>query len=271
MEKDIILLGDCLDMMKDIPDGSVDMICTDLPYEVLHKSNPHAQWDRIIPFEPLWSQYERIIKDDGAIALFAQGMFTAKLMMSNPKLWRYNLVWDKMRCTGFLNANRMPLRCHEDICVFYKKLPTYNPQLEDLDGREPSHPQGNGTHKDTNQCYGKVKRIYKGRTYESVPRVESTVPSDKKMPRSIIRIKKEHESTVKHPTQKPVELLRYLIRTYTNPGELVLDSCMGSGTACIAAIKEGRHYIGIEKNDKYFAVAEQRIKEENQQLKIQFT
>ncbi len=269
IELDHIYNEDCLVGMQRIQDGSIDMICTDLPYAVLHKNNPHAQWDRLIPFEPLWEQYERVIKDNGAIVLFAQGMFTAQLMMSNPKLWRYNLVWNKMRCTGFLNANRMPMRCHEDICVFYKKLPTYNPQLEDLNGREPTHPQGNGTHKDTNRCYGKVNRIYKGRTYESVPRVESTVPDDKKMPRSIIEIKKEHESTVLHPTQKPVALLRYLIRTFTNPGETVLDSCMGSGTTAIAAIKEDRHFIGFETNSEYFYKAQSRIKNEQSQLKMQ--
>ncbi len=147
-----ILHGDCLELMKDIPDGSIDMICCDLPYEVLHKNNPNAQWDRLIPFEPLWKHYERIIKRNGAIVLFAQGMFTAQLMMSNPKLWRYNLVWDKKRVTSFLNANRMPMRCHEDICVFYKRLPVYHPQY--IDG-EPNHSRGNGKHKETNNCYGK--------------------------------------------------------------------------------------------------------------------
>lgn len=141
MSKIELIQGDCLVEMKNIPDKSIDMILCDLPYEVLHKNNPHAQWDRLIPFDKLWEQYERVIKDNGAIVLFAQGMFTAKLMMSNPKLWRYNLVWDKQRVTGFLNANRMPMRCHEDICVFYKSLPTYNPQY--IDGK-PNHSRGNG-------------------------------------------------------------------------------------------------------------------------------
>ena len=268
-----IIQGDCLEIMKEIPDGSIDMICCDLPYEVLHKNNPHAQWDRLIPFEPLWEQYERIIKDNGAILLFAQGMFTAKLMLSNPRLWRYNLIWDKCRVTGFLNANRMPLRCHEDICVFYKSLPVYNPQY--IDGK-PNHSRGTGKHKKTNNCYGKYvettgnavdttavgKRDYQGRTYERVPRVETTVPEGKKLPRSIIQIKKEHESTVFHPTQKPVELLRWLIRTYTNEGSIVLDNCCGSGTTAIAAIREKRKFICIEKDPKYFEIAEKRIKEE---------
>lgn len=210
-----ILFGDCLQLMKDIPDGSIDMVCCDLPYQVLHRNNPHAQWDRMLPLDTLWEEYRRVTKPEAAIVLFAQGMFTARLMMSNPSMWRYNLVWDKCRVTGFLNANRMPLRCHEDICVFYRSLPVYHPQYEQ---GEPSHPQGKGKHKLTNNCYGKYGADYKGRTYESIPRVASTVPSGKKHPRSIVAIKKEHESTVFHPTQKPVQLIRWLIRTYADMG-----------------------------------------------------
>ena len=130
MEIDKIYNEDCLVGMKAIPDKSIDCIICDLPYGVLNRQNKSAQWDNIIPFEPLWEQYERVIKDNGAIVLFAQGMFTAQLMMSNPKLWRYNLIWDKInRSTGFLNANRCPLRIHEDIVIFYKSQPTYNPQF----------------------------------------------------------------------------------------------------------------------------------------------
>jgi DNA modification methylase len=264
MEKDKIYKGDCLDLMKEIPDGSIDCILCDLPYQVLHKNNPNAQWDRIIPFEPLWKQYKRIIKDNGAIVLFAQGMFTAQLMMSNPKMWRYNLVWDKMRVTGFLNANRMPMRCHEDICVFYKSLPTYNPQME---YGQPNHSQGNGKHKETNNCYGQYKQ---GRAYDydkGIKKVEPTRPNEK-FPKSIIRIRKEHESKVFHPTQKSVELLRYLIRTYTNENDVVLDNCCGSGSTIVAAIKEKRHFIGIEKNEEYFEKASKRIKEEQKQLTL---
>ena len=123
IELDKIYNEDCLIGMQRIPDGSIDAVICGLPYEVLHKNNPNAQWDRMIPLEPLWEQYRRVIKNNGIICLFCQGMFTAKLMMSQPKLWRYNLIWDKCRVTGFLNANRMPLRCHEDIAVFYKSLP----------------------------------------------------------------------------------------------------------------------------------------------------
>lgn len=257
IDLDTIYNEDCLVGMQRIEDGSVDAIITDLPYSVLNKSNPNAQWDNIIPFEPLWEQYERVIKDNGAIVLFAQGMFTAKLMMSQPKLWRYNLVWDKVRATGFLNANRMPLRYHEDICVFYKSLPTYNPQMEDLNGREPNHPQGYGEHVEKNSCYGKVGRT--NPTYE-----------DKKHPRSIIRIKAVHCNEGQcHPTQKPIELLRYLIRTYTNDGETVLDNCMGSGTTAIAAMREHRHFIGFELNEEYYNKACERIRNEQAQLTLQ--
>lgn len=250
IEPNNIYMGDCLDLMKDIADKSIDAIICDLPYGVLNRGNKSAQWDIVLPFDTLWKQYERVIKDNGAIVLFSQGMFTAQLMMSNPKLWRYNLVWDKRRATGFLNANRMPLRYHEDICVFYKKLPTYTPQMEDLNGREPNHTQGHGLHNEKNQCYGNVNRI--NPTY-----------TDKKHPRSIIAIPAIHCSEGQsHPTQKPVELMRYLIRTYTNPGDVILDNTMGSGTTCVAAIKEGRKYIGIEKDNNYFEIAKKRIETE---------
>lgn len=259
MELDTIYNEDCLEGMTRIDDKSIDAIICDLPYEVLHRTNPNAQWDRQIPFEPLWEQYERIIKDNGAIVLFGQGMFTSDLMQSNRKLWRYNLIWNKGRTTSFLNANRMPLRCHEDICVFYKSLPTYHPQMEDLNGREPNHPQGHGKHNEKNQCYGKVNRI--NPTY-----------TNKKHPRSIINIKAVHCSEGQsHPTQKPVDLIRYLIRTYTNSGEVVLDNCMGSGTTAVAALREGRHYIGFELNTEYFEIAQKRILQEQQQLTLRFS
>ncbi len=211
MKIDRIYNTDCLIGMKEVPDKSVDAIICDLPYSVLHKNNPNTSWDVEIPFVPLWEQYERVIKDKGAILLFGQNLFTAKLIMSNPKLFRYTLVWDKMRTTGFLNANRMPLRRHEDIVVFYKSLPVYHPQMT---MGEPSHPRGDGEHKETNRCYGKYKM---GRVYECVKRTPATRPGEK-FPTSVIHIKKEHERTVYHPTQKPVDLVRYLIRTYTDVG-----------------------------------------------------
>lgn len=257
IELDTIYNMDCLEGMKMIPDGAVDAIICDLPYEVLHKNNPNAQWDRMIPMEPLWEQYKRVIKDNGAILLFCQGMFTADLMQSNRKMWRYNLVWDKVRTTGFLNANRMPLRNHEDICVFYRQLGTYNPQMETLNGRERNHSRGHGNHVEKNSCYGKVDRIT---TYE-----------DKKHPRSIIVKQAVHCNEDQfHPTQKPLDLMRYLVLTYTNPGDVVLDNCMGSGTTAIAAMREKRHFVGFELNKEYFDKAVERINRERQQPALDF-
>lgn len=241
---------DCLDAMRHIPDDSVDFLCADLPYGVLNKGNVSAQWDRVIPFEPLWEQFNRICKDNAAMVFFAQGMFTAKLMMSQPNIWRYNLVWDKKRATGFLNSNRMPLRYHEDIVVFYKKMPTYNPQMEDLNGRQPNHWQGYGVHNEKNQCYGKVRKCI----------TENTI-QDKKYPRSIIAIPQDHSAERVHPTQKPVSLIRYLIRTFSNPNDVVFDPTMGSGTTCVTAALEHRRYIGIEKEQEYFDIACKRVKE----------
>ena len=239
---------DCLVGMTKIEDKSIDMICCDLPYGVLNRNNKAAKWDTVIPFDKLWEQYERIIKDDGTIVLFGQGLFSAKLMMSNEKLYRYNLVWEKDRPTGFLNAKRMPLRSHEDIMIFYKKSGTYNPQMEYAPDRR-NHSIGKGQHKDKNQCYGKMDRI------------EETFMSDYKFPRSILKVKKEHLCTGnEHPTQKPVELIEWLIKTYTNEGEIVLDNCMGSGTTAVACINTKRNYIGFELDRQYFEMSQNRIK-----------
>lgn len=241
--------------MQKLPDKTVDMILCDLPYEVLHKNNPHAQWDRLLPFDKLWEQYERVIKDNGAIVLFAQGIFTAKLMMSNTKMWRYNLVWDKInRPTGFLNANRCPLRIHEDILVFYKKQPTYNPQFTIGEKSHSRGKCGNGIGGAKNRCYGDFKQT------------EATLTNEK-YPNSIISVPKEH-SNFYHPTKKPVALLEYLIKTYSNEGETVLDNTMGSGSTLIACINTNRKGIGIELNNEYFNIAEKRIKEHKQQLKL---
>ena len=247
---------DCLEGMKRIPDGSVDCIVCDLPYEVLNKNNANVQWDRIIPFEPLWEQYERVTKDNAAIILFAQGMFTAKMMVSNPKLWRYNLIWQKDRPTGFLNAKRMPMRSHEDICVFYKQLPTYNPQMVKCEPHKRNHSKGDGKHSQKNSCYG---------TFVEVP----TIISDEKYPTSIISVSKEHKiGHFFHPTQKPVALIQYLIRTYSNEGDLVLDNCSGSGTTAISCIKEKRNFICFEKDETYWKKSVERVEKEQQQLTL---
>lgn len=262
--------GDCLEEMKKIGRGGVSLVLCDLPYGVLHKNNPNSAWDIAIPMEPLWAQYERVIKDDGAIVLFGQGMFTAKMMIAGEKLWRYNLVWDKEVTSGFLNANRMPLRQHEDIMVFYKNLPKYNPQMEigDL-----NHPQGKGHHRDTNNCYGKFKTkgFKTGRLYEYKKPVKHNCYGSKngiivvppthpglKFPSSIVRFAKERTDKA-HPTQKPVALLEWLIKTYTDKGEVVLDNTMGSGSTGVACVNTGRSFIGIEKDDRFFEIAKARI------------
>lgn len=246
-ESTTILLGDCLERMKEIPDGSVDMVLCDLPYGVVNRDNPHAVNDIVIPFAPLWSQYKRVCKKNAAIVLFDQGMFSAKLMLSQPSLWRYNLVWDKVRSTGLLNANRMPLRGHEDILVFYRSLPEYHPQMEDLNGREPNHDQGHGVHNEKNGVYGNFQRI--NPSYE-----------DRKHPRSVIRVNAVHCNEDQcHPNQKPVKLLEWLIRSYTGPGDTVLDNAMGSGSTGVACVNTGRRFIGIEINPVYYAAAALRI------------
>ena len=246
---------DCLEGMKHIPDGSIDAIICDLPYGVLNSESEGGGWDSLIPFEPLWEQYLRVAKPNAAIVLFCQGMFTAQLMMSQPKLWRYNLIWDKSVKSGFLNANRMPLRIHEDIAVFYEQLPTYNPQM--LKGEIHRRNCGTGKKdKATNRCYGE---------YKNTP---STI-SDEMFPTSIINISKGNSPEVWiHPTQKPVDLLRYLIRTYSNEGDTILDNCMGSGTTAVACIKEKRHFIGFELNKQYYDKAYKRIDAAKRQLTL---
>ena len=239
---------DCLEGMKLITDHTIDCVVCDLPYGVLNKGNKNARWDIQIPLEPLWEEYKRICKKNAPIILFAQGMFTAKLMMSNPKMWRYNLIWDKKASTGFLNANRMPLRSHEDICVFYKKLPVYHPQRIKCDWHRRNHSRGSLKYPITNRCYGKFKEY-------------PSIISDEKYPNSIVHIPKEHSiGTFYHPTQKPVALLEYLVKTYTNEGDTVLDNCMGSGTTAVACMNTGRNYIGFELDKEYYDLSIKRIK-----------
>ena len=241
---DLFFKGDCLEVMKTIANESVDMILCDLPYGVLNKSNKDAKWDSVIPFDKLWEQYERIIKPNGAIVLFGSGMFTAKLMMSNPKLWKYNLVWQKGgRVTGFLNSKKMPLREHEDIVVFYKKQPTYNPQMVYCP-ESRNHSRGKQEKEQTNRCYGQIHKV-------------EDIITDYKYPRSVLNFAKPHPAV--HPTQKPVKLCEWLIKTYTNEGETVLDNCMGSGTTGVAAKRTGRRFIGIENDEKYYTMAIERI------------
>ena len=242
-----VLHGDCLELMKDIPDGSIDMILCDLPYEVLNKNNENVNWDRLLCFKTLWNHYERVIKDNGAIVLTAQGLFTVDLINSNRNMFRYGIVWDKVAKTGFLNANRMPLRQHEDICIFYKKLPVYNPQMTKCEPHKRNHSKGNLKSPTKNSCYG---------DFVEVP----TLISDEKFPTSILTIPKDHKNgNFFHPTQKPIALFENLIKTYTNENDLVLDNCAGSGTTGIACLNTNRNYILMEKEEKYFEIINKRI------------
>lgn len=232
--------GDCLELMKDIPYKSIDMILCDLPYGVTNNKK-----DIALPFNKLWEQYERVIKDDGAIVLFAQGTFYIDLVNSNRNLFRYDLVWDKVLTSGFLNAKRMPLRQHEQIAVFYKKLPTYNPQK--VKGSK-------------NHSKGKVKEIDVNNNYGNHSFVDNReLLGDMKNPTSIVTFSKPHPSICVHPTQKSVELMEWLIKTYTNENDLVLDNCMGSGTCGVACVNTNRNFIGIELDEKYFGIAKSRI------------
>ena len=270
---------DCMKILKDIPDASVDCICADLPY-----GQTRNKWDTIIPLEDyvivnkhqlskdefllycyktgqldyrkalkhfndnkkngLWTEYKRIIKDNGAIILFANGMFTEKLMKSNEKMWRYNLIWEKTQPTGFLNANRMPLRSHEDICIFYKKQTTYNPQKTNGHVRKVSTAEHKRNSKQSTN-YNQVKN----HSYDSTER----------FPKSIWKYPKDTQKSALTPTQKPLALLEELIKTYTNPGDLVLDNTMGSGTTGIACKKLNRDFIGIEQDFECYQIAQQRI------------
>ena len=229
-----LLNGDCLELMKNIPDKSIDMILCDLPY-----GTTHNKWDTIIPFDKLWAQYKRIIKDNGAILLFSQMPFGASLIMSNPKMFRYEWIWEKNQAVGFLNAKKMPLRKHENILVFYKHLPTYNPQgLIKLD--EPIQEEGSANRNGKN--YGVADK--------SFIRTHTNYPTD------IITFSKDSGY---HPTQKPVDLLEYLIKTYTNEGDTVLDNCMGSGSTGVACKNTNREFIGMELDEKYYKIACERL------------
>ena len=229
--------GDCLELMKDIPDKSIDMILCDLPY-----GTTACKWDNVIPFEPLWEQYNRIIKDNGAVVLFGSEPFSSYLRMSNIKNYKYDWIWEKEQGIGNLNANKMPLKKTENISVFYKRLPIYNPQFT------------------VGKIY-EIKRDYNsnvifGKTGTKQGYV--TKNDGKRYPTNILIYKRELKHRL-HPTQKPVALLEYLIKTYTNENEIVLDNCMGSGSTGVACLNTNRNFIGIELNENYFNIAKERI------------
>lgn len=239
---------DCISCMKRIPDGTVDMILCDLPYGITQN-----HWDCYIPLEQLWEQYLRVIKPSGAIVLTSQGLFTAKLIMSQPRYFKYKWVWEKSKPTNFLNAKRQPLRKYEDVCVFYKRQPTYHPQMT------LGAPYDKGTRKNQlSGSYGDFQPVHVSSNGE-------------RYPTDIIYVKTaECEGEVVHPTQKPVELGRYFVRTYSNPGDVILDNTFGSGSFLVAALMEGRNFIGIEKNEDvalfktgeidYIEVAKRRLR-----------
>lgn len=224
--------GDCLELMKDIPEKSIDLILCDLPY-----GTTCNKWDTPINLESLWKEYERIIKDNGAIVLFAQTPFDKVLGASNIKLLKYEWIWEKEMGTGFLNAKKMPLKNHENILVFYKKPPIYNPQMRE--GKPYTIVQGGES-----SNYGDYHRV-------------TTENSGERYPVSIIKFNRDKEKM--HPTQKPVALCEYFIKTYTNEGATVLDNCMGSGTTGVACKNLNRDFIGIELDENYFKIAKERI------------
>lgn len=231
--------GDCLELMKNIQKKSIDCIIANLPFGLTR-----CNWDIIIPFEPLWEQYNRIIKDNGAIVLFGTEPFSSHLRLSNLKNYKYDWIWDKVKGTGFLNAKRQPMRNHELISVFYKKQCTYNPQKTYGHKRKKSYKRKELQ----TEVYGQTKN---NNTYESTERY----------PRSIQVFSTDTQKSSLHPTQKPVALLEYLIKTYTNEGDTVLDNTMGSGSTGVACVNTNRRFIGIELEQNYFDIAEKRIEE----------
>ena len=230
----MLINGDCLEVMKDIPDGWVDMILTDPPY-----GTTACKWDSIIPLEPMWEQLKRIIKPNGAIVMTASQPFTTTLIASNMKMFKYCWVWDKGKGTGFLNAKKQPLRSHEDVIVFYSKQCTYNAQMR-------------LGHKPYKCKQGKTKSENYGKQTGAV-----TKSNGERYPLNIVKFKRDKDKL--HSTQKPVALMEYLIKTYTNEGETVLDFTMGSGTTGVACKNLGRDFIGIELDTEYYDIAVNRI------------
>lgn len=241
-----LLHGDCLELMAQIPDGSVDMIFADLPY-----GTTNCDWDIRIPFDRLWQHWNRIAKENAAIILTGQQPFTTDIISSNRKYFRYEIIWEKTQKLGFLDANRKPLRAHENIIVFYRKLPTYNPQKVTTVNTTVDR---KGTDVVLSEHYGNYN---KNKTWKE---------DGTRYPHSVIKISNwngalfgNNSKATKHPTQKPVELLDWLIKTYTNEGDTVMDCCMGSGTTGVSCKKNGRHFIGIEKEQSFYDVAVSRV------------
>lgn len=242
--------GDCLELMKNIPDGSVDMILCDLPY-----GTTACKWDNVIPFEPLWEQYKRVIKPNGSVVLFGSEPFSSRLRLSNLKWYKYDWIWEKNRPTGFQHAKNMPLKAHEDIIVFSLGKMGHKNLLKNK--RMKYNPQG------IQECF-LVQKSSTNRFGNIAGKRPShkqyTIQTEKNYPKSILRFPKEDKGRL-HPTQKPVALLEYLIKTYTNVGETVLDNCMGSGSTGVACVNTGRNFIGIELDEHYFEISKNRLGE----------
>lgn len=242
-----LVQGDCLKLMRELEDESIDMILCDLPY-----GSTQNKWDSAIPLDKLWEQYKRIIKDNGCIALFAQAPFDKVLGCSNLKMFRYEWVVEKTKATGHLNAKKCPMKAHENVLIFYKKKGVYNPQF--TEGHSPVHSYTK--HTDDGNCYGKTKAGISGGR------------STKRYPRDVLKFKWDTQKSALHETQKPVALLEYLIKTYTNEGDTVLDNCMGSGSTGVACLHTKRNFIGMEKDETLFKAAKERIENEQQGLQI---
>ena len=240
LELNKIYNAEAIEFMSQLPDNSVDMILCDLPY-----GTTACKWDNIIPFDKLWEQYERIAKDNTAIVLTAQTPFDKVLGASNLKLLKYEWIWEKTQATGHLNAKKMPMKAHENILVFYKNIPTYNPQK--TQGHKPIN---SGTRRldATNNNYGTFTK--------ELPFGGDT----DRYPRTVLKFKSDKQTDYLHPTQKPLALLEYLIKTYTNEGDIVLDNCMGSGTTAVACKNTGRNFYGCELDEKYCEIANKRLK-----------
>ena len=243
-----LINDDCLNAMAKLPDNSIDFILTDPPY-----GTTACKWDSVIPFELMWEQLNRIIKPNGAIVLFSKQPFTSSLVMSNPKYFKYEWIWQKSHATGHLNSKKQPMRQHENICVFYKKQSVYNPQMIDKTYIDKRTKSGDDSNVDV---YGDFKAV------------KRQIPVTKGYPKTIQYFSTPFKGGEggKHPTRKPVALMEYLIKTYTNENETVLDFTMGSGSTGVACVNTNRNFIGIEMDANYFEIAEQRIKESNYKL-----